>query len=386
MTLNFEDSRKGDVIPNPNYETTQQEERALMAVNEIKERHGATHTCYCYVDKTKESGSRNGFPDSSIANKWNCCYSRSRGISDQANIARENTTGKIELSSRCFESVQTYGRHDCAGKLKCTNILISVSFVVNIGLIVAVALLSTKIGKTGEIDTKMCPLLQVPKDFIKDSLCLPCNYLGSAVKVEDTLFDVISSCGHVFCCVKNGALQKCFLLMLQEGHGSKGTTESLASENYGGVNMTQSTWCSRNVAAHLYANVTSLPEKLTWQTDAGYGSAFTQNITLTPDSRLQVPYAGFYFIYSLVTFKCQQGSVSRVHMITRQHRVRPNAGVQPLLRSKTSECGPDGIYTSFLAGVQGLKSNDELSVNLTDFSLTSVYKETLSNYFGVYLI
>ncbi|KAK3609988.1 hypothetical protein CHS0354_032332 [Potamilus streckersoni] len=192
-----------------------------------------------------------------------------------------------------------------------------------------------------------------------------------------------------------------YALTLQNGYTSEATTERLTSDVYKSLGS----WRSRNTAAHLYANVSSLPgentkfrmstdvamgsarviaHKLTWQTYLGYGSTITQGITLTPESRLMVPSAGFYFVYSAVTFKCQMRSTPLIHLINRQHRDRPNADIQQLLLSKKSECGPGGIHTSFLAGVLKLTRNDELSVSLSDVSRSSVYRTTLANYFGVY--
>ncbi|KAL3859231.1 hypothetical protein ACJMK2_009460 [Sinanodonta woodiana] len=282
--------------------------------------------------------------------------------------------------------------HECANrqrvlKLKCIHICLSMSVVVNVVLVLAVLLLVTTTINIEESEGKNCDLQQIWRQISQDSLCIPCNNLGSQVTAEDTLFDIVSTCGFKFCCVQNAAMHTFFLLLLQEGYtSSKATTNSSTVLNKADVDRTLNTWRSREIGAHLYANITSLPEKLTWTTDGGFGSAFLRGITLTQESRLMVPRAGYYFIYSVVTFKCQHNSKTHIHLINRQHKGRPNAGVQQLLLRKSSDCGTDGFYTSFLSGVLQLKSNDEISVNLTEDSISSVYVSSLSNFVGGYLL
>ncbi|KAK3609986.1 hypothetical protein CHS0354_032330 [Potamilus streckersoni] len=344
--------------------------------------------CHHSVDENKKYDSSDSSVDSGIGSNdenhperemANDNFILSRGLSAERSIGKATIRYDIGTENKC--------RCDkICKKPNFSRIFLSISFVGNIVLLVVVMLLATRFGVISGADENKCPLEQLLRDGVQDLLCIPCDYLGSHVTTEDTLFNTILFCGNKFCCVRNAALQKFFLLMLQEGYTREVTTERRTSQNHGDVYKSLETWRSRKIAAHLYANITSLPEKLTWQTEDGYGSAFTLGLTLTPASRLKVPKAGFYFIYSAITFKCHLGSRPLTHMISRQNRGRPNAGVQPLLLSKTSECGPDGFYTSFLASVLKLTSNDELSVNLTDFSLSNVYRASVSNYFGVYLL
>ncbi|KAK3609995.1 hypothetical protein CHS0354_032339 [Potamilus streckersoni] len=371
MNLTLEDTKQINTVPDQHYKPTQKEESALLTENTKEEHDGRVDTS-SYVADTKRQ----------------CCsHSTPRELDDEKNVTGRSSAGTPILISQGFYLKKKHLRHECVKNAKRVHICLLVSVVAKIGLTITVVLLATKVGKNVELERENDPLLHLPKEHFKDSLCIPCNYLGSTIKAEYTLFDSITPCGSKLCCIRNGTLQKLFLLMLQEGSTSKATKERLDLENYTDGNTTISTWRSRIIAAHVYAKVTSLPEKLTWQTDAGHGTAFTHGITLTPESRLQVPRAGFYFIYSTVTFKCQtEPTTALVHRMNRQHKNRPNAGVQTLLLSKPNECGSDGIYSSFLAGVMKLTNNDELSVSLNDFSLTSVYKSTLSNYFGLYLI
>ncbi|KAL3859218.1 hypothetical protein ACJMK2_009447 [Sinanodonta woodiana] len=387
MNQTLEDSKQINTVPDHQYRPSHNEESALLTENKTEEQDGRVQVYSSYVDEANISRSNEPYLYSVDGAKRQCsCHLTHCEIKDEQNIAEENRAGKPILIPQGIHLRKKRGHHECVIKEKYIQICLLVSIVVKIGLVLTVVFLATQVGRNTRLKGENYSLLHLPKEYLQDALCIPCDDLVSTIKADDSLFDSVSLYGSKFCCVKNGSLQKLFLLMLQEGYTSK-ATEQLTLQNYADINTTLKTSLSRINAAHVYANVTSLPEKLTWQTDSGFGTAFTQGIVLTRESRLQVPRAGFYFIYSLVTFKCQSESTNDlIHLINRQHRGRPNAGVQQLLLSKTSECGPDGFYTSFLAGVLKLKINDELSVNLTDFSLTCVYKATFSNYFGLYLI
>ncbi|KAL3859239.1 hypothetical protein ACJMK2_009468 [Sinanodonta woodiana] len=298
----------------------------------------------------------------------------------------EDENSKGESISTVAKTGENYKYLKRFKKLRCFYISLLFSLALNIGLMSTAACLGIIIGKRPLHEIEKCPLLQLPSEDLKDSVCITCDYLGSTLKAEDTLFHIIAPCGHRFCCLRNSRFQKFLLLVLQEEYFKEATSRSLTSENYADVYESLEIWRSRDIAAHLYVNVTSLPEKLTWTTDGGFGSAFLSGITLTQESRLMVPRAGYYFIYSVVTFNCQDSLKPRPHLINRQHAGRPKAGVQQLLMSKSSECGPDGSYTSFLSGVLELKRHDEISVNLTDDSLSSIHTSSLFSFFGIYVI
>ncbi|KAL3859240.1 hypothetical protein ACJMK2_009469 [Sinanodonta woodiana] len=345
--------------------------------------------CHYFVNESKTYDSSDSSVDSGIgSNDENQCLSE-RDMTNENYIltkclSTERGIGKTMTQDNTGTTLKRGCDETICKKRNLSRVLL-ISVVGNIMLVVVAILLATRLGVITEAEDIMCPLQQLLKDSVQEWLCIPCDYLGPHVTAEDTLFNTIFSCGNKFCCVRNAALQKFALLMMQEGYTREVTTERLTSQNHRDLNKSLEKRF-RPIAAHLYANITSLPEKLTWQTEDGFGSAFMLGVTLTPESRLEVPEAGYYFIYSAVTYKCIQGSGPLTHTIDRQHRGRPKAGVQQLLMSKTSECGPGGFYTSFLAGVLKLSSNDELSVNLTDISLLHVYRAASSNYFGLYLL
>ncbi|KAK3609997.1 hypothetical protein CHS0354_032342 [Potamilus streckersoni] len=345
-----------------------------------RKEHQTGCSCHFQVEETNMCGSEDKSLDSFVGINDKCQPSlESNGKNSLAvecnSVTIEASSQNIKMEERCKLLTKVLRPNNI-------HICLSISFVGNIALVIAVALLATKGGKNIENNEENCAIQQLPKEIFENLVCVPCDYLGSNLTVEETLFDVVSSCGYQVCCVKNAAIQKFFLLMLAESHKSQASATLLDSD----VHKMLNSWRSRKIGAHLYANVTSLPEKLTWQTNVGFGSAFMNGIILTPESRLQVPQAGFYYIYSAVTFKCRPESTFVNHMIDRQHRGRPNANVQHLLLRKSNECSFNGFYTSFLAGVLKLTSNDEISVSLVDNSLFSVNASPLGNYFGVFLI
>ncbi|KAL3859238.1 hypothetical protein ACJMK2_009467 [Sinanodonta woodiana] len=357
----------------------------------VQERHKPVQDYHCYMGVGKTFDYSNGSADSVYLTKnasqcqlmSNEPHATSKlgddtGVEEDA-VTEEFLSRGAEITKKC-----SYLQRVC--KSKHIRICLSMSFVVNIVLILVVVLLATKTIHVLENEGENCDVQHLSKHVLHDSLCIPCNNLGSHVTADDTLFDTISTCGFKLCCVRNASIQNFFLLMLQEGYTGEANTKRHLAVNNNDLNRTVTIWNSRNKAAHLYANITSLPEKLTWTTDAGFGSAFLSGITLTQESRLMVPQAGYYFIYSAVTFRCQPHSMTHIHLINKQKKLLPNRGIQELLLSKSSVCGPDGFYTSFLSGVLHLTAKDEISVSVKDDSLSSVYASPLSNFFGVYLI
>ncbi|KAL3859236.1 hypothetical protein ACJMK2_009465 [Sinanodonta woodiana] len=314
-----------------------------------QESHDTAQNCHRYEDYSKTLYSSDGSVYSGYQTKD--CYHR-KLISKEPHVKPRlggNQDFKKEAGKAPFLSQGTEKEHKCANrqrvlKLKCSHICLSMSFFLNILLALAVYLLFTSTIFVEESEGENCDLQRLSKQISHDSFCIPCNNHGSQVTAEDTI-------------VLNNA----------------------------NVDKTLNTRRSREIAAYLYANITSLP-RLTWRTDVGFGSAFLSGITLTQESRLMVTRAGSYFSYSVVTFKCQHNSKTHIHLITRQHKGRPNAGVQQLLLRKSSECGTDGFYTSFPGGVLQLKSNDEISVIPTEDSFSRVYASSLSNFCCFYLL
>ncbi|KAL3859242.1 hypothetical protein ACJMK2_009470 [Sinanodonta woodiana] len=372
----------------PNIQEYEDDEALLIKKEQVNE--NPVRKYHYSVKESNNYDSSDSSVDSGIGRKdENQCLSEKDMTNENSSLTKCLSTERGIRKPMSQGDTGTIIKRGCdkiCKKLNLSRMFLSISVVSNIVLVVVVILLATRLGVITEPENVKCPLQQLLKDSVQESLCIPCDYIGSRVKTEDTLFNTIYSCGKKICCVRNAALQKLVLLMIQDGSTKEVTNERLTSQNHGDFNKSLVIWRSRPIAAHLYANVTSLPEKITWQNEDGFGLAFMRGVTLTPESRLEVPEAGFYFIYSAVTFQCQLGSRPLIQMINRQHRGRPNAGVQQLLLSKTSECGPGGFYTSFLAGVVKLNSNDELSVYLTDTSLQCVYRVKLSNYFGLYLL
>ncbi|KAK3609989.1 hypothetical protein CHS0354_032333 [Potamilus streckersoni] len=356
-----------------------------LSVEEERETHHTGRNCCCQADDRNISSSLDNSPCSCVGRNCPCHCQLNTDQHEKTNLY-EDINSRSETISKFVKTGEKYKYPKRFRKLKCFYISLLVSFALNIGLITTVVCLGIKIGKSTLHEVDKCLLQQLPSEVLKDAVCMPCDNLGSTLKAEDTLFNFISPCGFRFCCVTNARFQKFLLLVLQDGYIKEATSKSFTSDNYAEVYETLETWRSRDLAAHLYVDVTSLPEKLNWRIDDGFGSAFLRGITLTQESRLMVPRAGYYFIYSAVTFKCQDSLKPRLHLINRQHKERPNAGVQQLLLSKSSECGPGGSYTSFLSGVLELKRHDEISVTLTNDSLPSVYTSALSNFFGIYVI
>ncbi|KAL3859325.1 hypothetical protein ACJMK2_009550 [Sinanodonta woodiana] len=305
-----------------------------------QESHDTAQNCHSYEDYSRTFYSSDGSVDSGYQTKG--CYHR-KLISKKPHVKPRlggNQDFKKEGGKALFLSHGTEIEHKCANrqsvlKLKCSPICLSMSFFLNILLALAVYLLFTT------------------TIFVEESE-------EENLTAEDTFFDIISTCGFMFCCVRNAAIHIYFTLVT--------TTNRSIFLNNANVDKTKNKWRSREVAAHLYVNIT-----LTWRTDVEFGSAILSGIALTKESSIMVPPAGYYFIYSVVTFKCQHNSKTHIHLITRQQKGRPNAGVQQLLLRKSSECATDGFYTSFLSGVLQLKSNDEISVTLTKDSISKVY-------------
>ncbi|KAL3859237.1 hypothetical protein ACJMK2_009466 [Sinanodonta woodiana] len=389
MTRTFDSAFHENETPSHHQRLKECHDDYAVLMESKQESHETVQNFHRYEGDSKTFDSSDGSVDSGyqIEDLSHCkLMSREPHVKSRLGGNLDVDAGKAPILSHGTEI-----EHKCANrrvlKLKCIHICLSMSVVVNIVLVLAVLLLVITSIHIEEREGKNCDLQQLSKKISQDSLCIPCNNLGPQVMAEDTLFDIISTCGFKFCCVQNAAMHTFFLLLLQDGYSSsKATTNSSTVLNNADVDRTLNTWRSREIGAHLYANITSLPEKLTWTTDGGFGSAFLSGITLTQESRLMVPRAGYYFIYSVVTFKCQHNSKTHIHLINRQHKGRPNAGVQQLLLRKSSDCGTDGFYTSFLSGVLQLKSNDEISVNLTEDSISSVYVSSLSNFVGGYLL
>ncbi|KAK3609987.1 hypothetical protein CHS0354_032331 [Potamilus streckersoni] len=105
------------------------------------------------------------------------------GLGTELSVRNTNITSyESETADKC-------GYYKRFGKSNCIHILLSVSAVGNIVLVLVVTLIATKLGARMEADDEKYPLHQLPKGVAQESLCIPCDYLGSRVKAEDTLFD-----------------------------------------------------------------------------------------------------------------------------------------------------------------------------------------------------
>ncbi|XP_071085434.1 uncharacterized protein [Haliotis cracherodii] len=179
------------------------------------------------------------------------------------------------------------------------------------------------------------------------SVCFVCDYLGSGIESNDTLFRLAKEGNHTFCCLKEkDELSPAFEQMAKAIYKGKGTT-------------------------------------LTWNGRGRNNFAFMSGVVYR-DRKIHIPSNGRYHVYSHVTYKQNKdtyGYKTFLHQITREHPRQPKLGEVTLLVTKNSYSTHELYQSSFLSAILVMRKNDRIAVNVSD--VLSVHKQSSLTFFGV---
>ncbi|XP_052105423.1 uncharacterized protein LOC127738276 [Mytilus californianus] len=265
------------------------------------------------------------------------------------------------------------------------------SCVVNVVLLVVlVILLITKIGLY-EKDKKTLQSNEVSfrTTNSNNGVCLPCDSLGSSIKVDDTLFDSISRTenGGKICCYKDQEyMQKMISRMMDPM-----ITEPAWDIDYV-IERKMKWWRNRPNSIHMYIDLNNLTgTNLAWTYSKDHlGTAYFKDLTYNATNQsIEIVETSIYFVYSAITFDF--GDVTTVglyrHKIKQWHRLLPKTERQPLLRSRFGGSSETRrMYTSFLCGAFKLDSGLIVQNEISPTAIKHVKKSKYASYFGLFKI
>nr|ADG85257.1 Fas ligand-like protein [Ostrea edulis] len=219
---------------------------------------------------------------------------------------------------------------------------------------------------------------------IRDSVCFSCDYLGSGVSVNETLYEeiVTTDCKHKLCCIKDKVIHD-FVIATQN--------ENNENENSSSIRDSFAWWRNRANSAHFYLDreiPVSKENKLRWKADDTYGTAFAQDIVLVNGTHMRIKQDGIYFIYTSTTFDhSRQDTVETIYQsLIKYHPYLPKTGDVDLVFSKFGGSREsDRHHTNFLAGVFKLEPGFLIASSLSQRGHVFLDASSpIKNYIGLY--
>ncbi|XP_067668488.1 tumor necrosis factor ligand superfamily member 6-like [Haliotis asinina] len=212
---------------------------------------------------------------------------------------------------------------------------------------------------------------------VTGSVCFVCDYLGSRIDSNDTLYRVVRGDNHTFCCLKE--MEELSLAFQQMARATyEGNVDAPVSPG-----LTYS-WMEGRIGAHLYLDPAAINgSTLPWNGHGRIHFAYTSGV-IYKNGHIHIPSKGRYHVYSHVTYKRQQDTskdTEFLHQIVREHPRQPNLGEVILLLNKNSYSTHEEYQTSFLSAILYMRKNDRIAVKVSD--VLSVHKQSLRTFLGV---
>lgn len=239
----------------------------------------------------------------------------------------------------------------------------------------------------------------------RNVMCLPCDDIKQGPFPEDnealSTLDKIFENGTEICCAKSPEqVSTLFDLFTKRKITGKCTEETHGncSSSSGTPPPPPSKPTQKAISAHLQIGKQTsggpdIQPIRNWLNDRTL--THLDGIEIRKD-RLIVPETGVYFIYSQAGFLIYYDSTHPVsaheqsvfHYVYRYNARLPNNGVQEMMRSDMSQCWEQNKsftrYTSYVGSAIKLEKNDELYVEVSNFS--SLVIDGSVTFFGMYLI